>query len=175
MAISKERKNDLVSQYKNLAESNSAIILTNYSGLSVKQIEALRSHIRETGGEFHIIKNKLAEIAFSEIDLPLPEGALDGPTAIGFAPEDAIDIAKAIVDLSKETEIISVKGAVIDGVVFNDRQVLRLAELPPLPVVQAQLLSLIQTPAGNIARALASSVRQVVNVMKAYSDSEAPA
>ncbi len=175
MAISKERKQDLVSQYKNLVESNSAIILTDYSGLSVKQIEALRSQIRETGGEFHIIKNTLAEIAFGEIDLPLPEGALDGPTAIGFAPENAVDIAKAIVDLSKETEIISVKGAIIDGVVFSGRQVLRLAELPPLPVVQAQLLSLIQTPAGNIARALASSVRQVVNVMKAYSDSEAPA
>jgi large subunit ribosomal protein L10 len=175
LAISKERKRDLVSQYKTLVESNSAIILTNYSGLSVKQIEALRSQIRETGGEFHIIKNTLAEIAFGEIELPLPEGALDGPTAIGFAPEDAVDIAKAIVDMSKETEIISVKGAIIDGVVFNDRQVLRLAELPPLPVVQAQLLSLIQTPAGSIARALASSVRQVVNVMKAYSDSEVPA
>ncbi len=175
MAISKERKRDLVSQYKTLVESNSAMIITNYSGLSVKQIELLRSQIRETGGEFHIIKNKLAEIAFGEIELPLPEGALDGPTAIGFAPEDAVDIAKAIVDLSKETEILSVKGAIIDGVVFSDQQVHRLAELPPLPVVQAQLLSLIQTPAGNIARALASSVRQVMNVMKAYSDSEAPA
>jgi large subunit ribosomal protein L10 len=175
LAISKERKRDLVSQYKSLVESNSTMILTNYSGLSVKQIETLRSQIRETGGEFHIIKNKLAEIAFEEIELPLPEGALDGPTAIGFAPEDAVDISKAIVELSKETDILSVKGAVIDGVVFSGQQVLRLAELPPLPVVQAQLLSLIQTPASNIARALASSVRQVVNVMKAYSDSEAPA
>lgn len=171
MAISKERKRDLISQYKSLAESNSAMILTNYSGLNVKQIETLRSQIRESGGEFHIIKNTLAEIAFKEIDVTLPEGALDGPTAIGFASEDAVDVAKAIVELSKDADVLSIKGAIIDGSLFNSRQVLQLAELPPIPVVRAQLLSLIQTPAGNVARALASSVRQVVNVLNAYSDS----
>lgn len=175
MAISKERKRDLVSQYKSLAESNSAMILTNYSGLNVKQIETLRSQIRESGGEFHIIKNTLAEIAFKEIDLTLPEGALDGPTAIGFASEDAVDVAKAIVDLTKDADVLSIKGAIIDGSLFDSRQVLQLAELPPIPVVRAQLLSLIQTPAGSVARALASSVRQVVNVLNAYSESEAPA
>lgn len=175
MAISKERKRDLISQYKSLAESNSAMILTNYSGLNVKQIETLRSQIRESGGEFHIIKNTLAEIAFKEIDVTLPEGALDGPTAIGFASEDAVDVAKAIVDLSKDADVLSIKGAIIDGSLFNSRQVLQLAELPPIPVVRAQLLSLIQTPAGNVARALASSVRQVVNVLNAYSDSGAAA
>ncbi len=175
MAISKERKQDLVSQYKSLAESNTAMIITNHSGLNVKQIESLRSQIRESGGEFHIIKNTLAALAFKEMELSLPEGALDGPTAIGFASEDVVDVAKAIVDLSKETEILSVKGAIIDGSLFDSRQVYRLAELPPLPVVQAQLLGLIQTPAGNIARALANSVRQVMNVLKAYSESEAPA
>jgi large subunit ribosomal protein L10 len=158
LAISKERKSDLISQYKSLAESNTAMIITNHSG-----------------GEFHIIKNTLAALAFKEIDLNLPEGALDGPTAIGFASEDAVEVAKAIVDLSKESEILSVKGAIIDGSLFSSRQVYQLAELPPLPVVRAQLLGLIQTPAGNIARALASSVRQVMNVLKAYSDSEAPA
>ena len=175
MAISKEKKRDLVSQYKSLAESNTAMIITNYSGLNVKQIEILRSQIRESGGEFHIIKNTLAELAFKEIDISLPEGALDGPTAIGFASEDAVDIAKAIVDLSKDAEVLSIKGAIIDGSLFNSIQVLLFAELQPLPVVRAQLLGLIQTPAENIARALASSVRQVVNELNAYSDSEVPA
>jgi len=175
LAISKKRKLDLVSQYKSLAESNTAMIITNHSGLNVKQIESLRSQIRESGGEFHIVKNTLAALAFKEIDLDLPEDALDGPTSIGFASEDAVDVAKAIVGVSKDTEILSVKGAIIDGSLFNSRQVYQLAELPPLPVVRAQLLGLIQTPAGNIARALASSVRQVVNVLKAYSDSEVPA
>jgi large subunit ribosomal protein L10 len=175
LAISKERKQDLVSQYKSLAESNTAMIITNCSGLNVKQIEALRSQIRESGGEFHIVKNTLAELAFKEADIGLPEGALDGPTAIGFASEDTVDVAKAIVDVSKDTDVLAVKGAVIDGSLFNTQQVFQLAELPPLPVVRAQLLGLIQTPAGNIARALASSVRQVVNVLNAYSDSEAAA
>ncbi|MCK5633947.1 MAG: hypothetical protein KAI06_02625, partial [Anaerolineales bacterium] len=83
--------------------------------------------------------------------------------------------AKAIVDLAKETKVFQVKGAVIDGEFFDSARVKSLAALPPMPVIQAQLLSLIQAPASQIAGVLASSVRQVVSVVKAYSEKEASA
>lgn len=175
MAISKERKQALVTQYKELVRDNTALILTTYTGLSVKELQGLRQQIRELGGEFHIVKNTLADLAFKEVDVPLPDDALSGPTAIGFATEDVVGVAKAIVDLSKETEFISVKGAVIDGAIFDGRQVRRMAELPPLPVVQAQFLSVLQAPANRFAAIVAGSVRQLVNVMSAYADSEATA
>lgn len=175
MAISKERKKDLVGKYKTLLENNSGMILTNYIGLSVKELEGLRRDIREVGGEFHVIKNTLADLAFKEAEITMPENALAGPTAIGFASEDIVNVAKAIVDLSKETEFLTIKGAIIDGVSYDGQQVRRLAELPPLPVVQAQLLGVLQAPASRIAGILAGSVRQVVNVVKAYSESVAAA
>jgi ribosomal protein L10 len=65
-----------------------------------------------------------------------------------------------------------VKGAVIDGVIYDDSQVRQLADLPPLPVVQTQMLSVIQSPARQVAVVLAGSVRQLVNVFKAYSETE---
>lgn len=175
MAISKERKKELVTQYKELLSSNSTLIMTAYSGLSVKEIQGLRSRIREAGGNFHIVKNNLVERAFNEVGVPIPEGALLGPTAIGFTSEDVLGVAKAIVDLAREVEFVHVKGAVIDGVIYDDSQVRQLADLPPLPVVEAQMLSVVQAPARQLAGVLASTVRQLVNVLKAYSETETAA
>jgi large subunit ribosomal protein L10 len=172
LAISKERKKQIVLEYKELLNENPALILTSYSGLSVKELENLRHQIREVGGKFHIVKNNLIEKAFKEVDYPLPEGVLVGPTAIGFASEDIIGVAKAIVEISKTTEVMSIKGAVIDGAIYDAGQVRRMAELPPMPVVQAQFLSLLQTPATRAVGIFASSVRQVVSVLKSYSESE---
>jgi len=172
VAVSKERKKALVVQYQELLRSSNALVMTAYSGLSVKELEGLRHKIREVGGEFHIVKNNLAKRAFDEVGVPLPEGALVGPTAIGFASEDVLGVAKAIVDLARQTDFINVKGAVIDGVIYDELQVTRLANLPPLPMVQAQLLSMLQSPASRIAGVLAGSIRQVACVLKAYSEAE---
>jgi len=172
VAVSKERKIALVVQYQELLRSSNALVMTAYSGLSVKELEGLRHKIREVGGEFHIVKNNLAKRAFDEVGVPLPEGALVGPTAIGFASEDVLGVAKAIVDLARQMDFINVKGAVIDGVIYDELQVTRLANLPPLPMVRAQLLSMLQAPASRIAGVLAGSIRQVVRVLKAYSEAE---
>ena len=83
MAISKELKEVLVDQYKNVISENSAVILTSNSGLSVKEMEGLRINIREVGGEFLVVKNTLVKRAFDETDTPMPEGGLEGTTAIG--------------------------------------------------------------------------------------------
>ena len=89
--------------------------------------------------------------------------------------EDVPGLAKAIVDLAKETEILRIKAGVIDGRVLDAAEIKRLAELPPMPVVQAQLLGLIQTPAQQIAGVLASTLQGLVRVIKAYSEQEAAA
>lgn len=175
MAITKERKEQLVSEYKEILTRNKAIVLTDYQGLNVPRMEALRAQLRETGGEYQVVKNTLVKMAFEEVGLPQPEGSLDGPTAIGATSDDLPALAKAIVDLSKEVEVFKVKAAIIDGEVYDTVEVVRLAELPALPVLRAQLLGLIQTPAQNIASVLAGSMRQVVNVLNAYSEQEAAA
>ncbi len=175
MAITREQKEQLVSEYKEILSSNKAIILTHYQGLTVQQMEALRAQVRETGGEYQVVKNTLVKMAFDDVGLPQPQGSLDGPTAIGVTSEDLPALAKAIVDLSKEVDVFQVKSAIIEGEVYDSAEIVRLAELPPLPVLRAQLLGLVQTPARHIASALAGSMRQVVNVLNAYSEQEAAA
>ena len=175
LAITREQKEKLVAQYKDILNRNTALIFTEYSGLSVKELEELRGRIREIGGEFYVVKNTLAKRAIEDIGLPQLEGGLDGPTAIGVTDEDVTGLAKAIVDLARATKVVQVKGAVIDGEIFDSARVKILAALPPMPVIQAQLLSVLQAPASQIARALSGSVRQVVSVVKAYSEKEAAA
>jgi large subunit ribosomal protein L10 len=172
LAISKARKRELVAAYRDMLGRNSGMILANLSGVSVARVDGLRRKIREAGGEFHIVKNNLVWLAFQEVGLEFPEDALDGPTAIGFGSEELPAIAKAIIDLAKEAETVSVKAGWIDGVVYSGLQIERLADLPPLAVVQAQLLGVLTAPASRLVGSLAASVRQVVNVMNAYSESE---
>ncbi|MFA9402997.1 MAG: 50S ribosomal protein L10 [Anaerolineales bacterium] len=175
MAITREQKEELVAQYKDIFNRNSALIFTENTGLSVKELEELRGKIREIGGEFYVIKNTLAKLAIDDLEMPQPEGSLDGPTSVGATSEDVTGLAKAIVDLTKETKAFQVKGAVIDGEIFDSARVKSLAALPPMPVIQAQLLSMLQAPASQITRVLSGSVRQVVTVVKAYSEKEAAA
>jgi large subunit ribosomal protein L10 len=171
LAISKEKKSELVQQYKDWLNDSSGIVLASYSGITVKELEGLRRKIREIGGEFHVVKNTLFQLALQDSELDLPQEMLQGTTAIGFASEDIPGLAKAVSDLARESAAMDIKGGVVDRVVYNGSQMKNLAELPPLPILQAQLLSMIQAPASRVAMALASSVRQLVNVTKAYADS----
>lgn len=173
MAITKERKQELVAQYRELVEKYPSLILASTSGLTVKQLEGLRAQVREAGGEFRIVKNTLINVVFDEAGIKLPEGTLIGPTAIGFSSDGVVSVAKALVDLAKETKVVELKPSIIDGAVYTKTQVQQLADLPPMPVVQAKLLSVLQAPATKLAGVLSGSVRQVVNVVKAYSETEA--
>ncbi len=172
MAITKKRRAELVRTYGELVKKSQALIITSYSGISVKNIETLRRKVREASGEFHVVKNTLASIALKEAGMPVPDELLSKSSAIGFAFTDVAAVAKTIADFSRDSEFVKVKGAVMGGKILNDKQVAVLAALPPLPVVRAQLLGLLNTPATRLTGAIASGVRQVVNVVKAYADKE---
>ncbi|MFP3854494.1 MAG: 50S ribosomal protein L10 [Anaerolineales bacterium] len=172
MAISREKKEELVEEYREIIERSRGLIMTGYSGLTVRDTEELRSKMREVGGEFHIVKNSLIELAMEQAGLPVPEGSLEGTTAIGFADQDIPTVAKAIVELAKDRKVLEIKAGVIEGSIYQPSRVEKLADLPPLPIVQGQLLGLLQTPAGRMVNTLAGSVRQIVNVVKAYSEQE---
>jgi large subunit ribosomal protein L10 len=171
LAISKEKKSELVQQYKEWLGESSGIVLASYSGVTVKELEGLRKKIREIGGEFHVVKNTLLQLAMQDAELNLPQDMLQGTTAIGFTSEDIPGLAKAISDLARESAAMDIKGGVVDRVVYDGNQMKNFADLPPLPILQAQFLGVIQAPARRVAMSLASSVRQLVNVTKAYADS----
>ncbi len=173
MAISKQRKNEMVDEYVSWINQSRALIVSEYVGLSMKQIDELRAKVREAGGEFHIVKNTLGRVAFKEAGLPAPEDVLMGSTAICFAFQDAPAIAKVMADYAKSSDFLKIKGGYLEKRAIGSEDVKALADLPPLPVMRAQFLGVLTAPAGKLVRTLAEPARQMAAVLKAYAEKEA--
>lgn len=172
MAISRERKEELVAQYTDLLNQSKAMFLVDYSGVSVAELEQLRAEVRKVEGAFHITNNNLLRLALEQSANPIPETVLVGQTAAGFAQGELPAMAKALVEFSDEIEAFVLKGGVMDGALLSIEQVEALAELPSLDELRAKILGLINAPARNIAWTVSSGVRQVVNVLNAYATRE---
>lgn len=175
MAISRQRKEEMLAQYAEWFNRSQAVILVQYSGVKVKELDAIRAKIRETGGEFHILKNTLAERAFRDLGVNVPDDFFERSTAATFAFDDVAATTKALADVSKGMEAVKIKGGFMEKLTLTETQVKALASLPPLPVVRAQLLGVLQAPAGKLVRTLAEPARQVASVLRAYSEKSAPA
>lgn len=173
MAISKQQKEELVAQYKKWLETCDGLVLTHYHNLSVKDISRLRKEIRESGGEFHVIKNTLAKRAFEESGREWMEGIFSGPTALGVSYENLSGLAKALKDFAKESGTIEIIGGYLAEKPVTMDEINALADLPSMDGMRAILLSTIAAPASKLVRTLAEPGRQVAAVLKSYSEQAA--
>lgn len=172
MAISKERKDELVDQYVEWLSNSRAVIVTSYTGMTMQQIDDLRSRARQAGAEFHIVKNTLGKVAFRTVGLHDADRFLEGSTAIGFALQDAPSLAKMMSEFARTSEFLKIKGGYLGERAISAADVQALADLPPLPVMRAQLLGTIMAPASKLVRTLAEPGRQVASVIRAFSEKE---
>jgi large subunit ribosomal protein L10 len=172
LAITKQRKNELIDQYTEWIKQSKALILTQYVGLTMKDIDNLRAKVRDNGGEFHIIKNTLAKRAFEQAGFPVKDELLEGSSAVVFAFADAPATAKTVTEFAKTTEFLKVKGGFLDKQALTADGIKALADLPPLPVVRAQLLGTLLAPAGKLVRTLAEPGRMIAAVIKAHAETE---
>ena len=170
MAITKQHKEEVLETYRDWLKRSQAVILVEYTGATMKHMDGIRSKIRETGGEFHVVKNTLVRRVFSDNGWDLPEGYFAKSTAVSFAFSDPAATAKALSDATKGMEFVKVKGGFMAGQALSPVQVKALSELPPLPVVRAQLLGVLQAPAGKLVRTIAEPARSLAAVFRAYSE-----
>ncbi len=170
MAISKERKKELLAQYIDLLERSQAVIVTDHCGLTVNQITKLRNQVRQAEGAYHVTKNTLLRLAIQRAGLSMPEDWLVGPTAIGFCLNDAPPVAKALVDFIDESEDLAIKGALLGERVFDFKDVKALAELPSLEVLRSQVLGVLQAPASQLVGVLNGALSGFVGVLDARAD-----
>jgi len=171
LAFSKKQKTAMVSQYTEWFNQSQAVFMLSFSKMSMKEIDALRAKAREAGGEAHVVKNRLVEMALRERGVSFDK-PLEGTTLMGFAFQDVPALAKVFSDAAK-AETFEIKGGVLGARVISAADVKALADMPPLPVVRAQLLGTLLAPASKLVRTLAEPARQVAAVVKAYSEKEA--
>lgn len=172
MAITKDRKNELIQQYQDWMKKSQLQVVLSYAGLSMKEVDSLRSKLREVGGEFHVVKNTLVKLAFEQAGMPLPEKFFEASTALAFTYEDAQTFAKTLAEFTKSSEFVIVKGGYLDKKPISPAGVKDLADMPPLPVMRARLLGVLLAPASKLVRTLAEPARGLAAVIQAHAGPE---
>jgi large subunit ribosomal protein L10 len=170
-----EHKIEEVAEIKDRFARASAVMLADYRGLTVKELQELRTKLRESGSELRVYKNTLAQIAMRELALPDLGDLLEGPTAFLFTYGDPVAPAKAIVDFAKDHKVLEVKGGFIDSTVTNAAGVVALASLPSREVLLAKLLGTMLNPIVGFARVLNGPVEAFARTVQAVSDQKAAA
>lgn len=170
MAFTKEQKTDMLNQYQTWLNESQATVLLEYKGMTMKDVDILRDKVREAGGEVHVVKNTLLGLAMKNAGMDQPKDYLEGSTAISFAFRDPPALAKILSDATAKSEIFKIKGGYLGTKVISAAEIKALAEMPPLPVLQARLLGVLMAPASQLARTLAEPARSLAAVVKAYSE-----
>jgi large subunit ribosomal protein L10 len=173
LAISKQRKEELVAQYVDLIQRSKALIVTEYRGMADLELKKVRRAVREANGIYRITKATLLRRALEAAGQTVPEGLSGVPIAIGFCFDNVPGVAKALLGIAKESELFILHGGLMDGQYISADGIKAVAELPPIEVLRAQILGLFDAPAANLVGVLQAGVGQVVNVIDAYSRKEA--
>jgi len=167
------QKEALVAEIKEWFTSSDAVIMVDYRGLTVKEMQALRSRLRENGSEMKIYKNSLTEIAIRELALPSMDAYLEGPTAFVFITEDPVAPAKALTGFAKEHQALELKGGFVQNQVVDAVGVKAIAMLPSREELIAKLLGTMQNPLTKTVRVLSGPARAFATVLDAIAKQKA--
>lgn len=170
MAITREKKGGMVDDYVGKLQKSQALIVSEYRGLTVKQIQDLRRELRSSDSEMVVTKNTLILRALNQVGMPTPEHLFTGPTAVTFCYKDVAGPAKALNKFAKDSKILVVKGGVMGPSVFDTAGVGQLAELPSREQLLGQVVGVLQAPISGLVNVLAGTLRGLVNVLNARSE-----
>lgn len=167
MAITREKKQVLVDDYVEKLRRSQAVIVTEYRGLTHKQLETLRRELRGADGEIAVGKNTLMARALTEVGLPAPESLFTGPTAVAFCYNEVAATAKVLTRFARDSKILVLRGGILGQSVFDANGVQSLTELPGKDQLRAQVVGALQSPITGLVNVLAGSLRGVMNVLNA--------
>ena len=171
--MKKDQKKQFVKNFKNILDSVGILVVTHYSGLKTTQTDELRIKIKEAGGKFIIVKNSLMKIILKDHKSKEFKSLFNGPVALAYS-QDEISAAKVAVNFSKDNDKLLILGGIVDNKFLEQKDVLEIAALPSLDEIHAKLVSLVQTPARNIAYVLKFSANKLAKVFNEYSKLDIP-
>lgn len=174
MAVSKDKKGQLLGDYRELLAKSQAVIITLYGGLNMPQMNKVRGQVRGAQAQFHVTKNTLMAAALKEAGYKVPDEWLAGSTAVSFCFGDPPAAAKAIKQLADELENFKIVGGVLTGTALDADGVKTLATMPSLDVLRSQFIGLLSTPASGIVGALNAAVGSLMYALQARVDKEQP-
>ena len=155
-----------------LAKVN-ALVLADYRGLTVPEINELRGAMRRDGIDFAVVKNTLFSIALEGTGAEALRALLSGPTAVAFSESHAVATAKVLVEFAKSHEKLVIKGGFGEGQLYSAAQVQQLSEIPPRDQLLAALVGSLQAPMADLAMTLRGILSDFVFTLQAVADKRA--
>jgi large subunit ribosomal protein L10 len=166
MPLTRQQKTDLVESYSaGLAKAPHAF-LVDYKGVTVTQVSELRRKIREAGGQYEVVKNRLLLRAIGGEALEELKEDFQGPTAVAYCAEDPVGLAKAVTDFAKDVPAIELKGGILEGRPVAAAEVKEIAQMPSREELLTKLVFLLQSPISSFVKTLAALPRQFVVVLE---------
>jgi len=148
--------------------ASDTLIVADYRGLTMPQIDGVRTEVLKHGARFTVVKNTLTKRAAEEAGVPELVELLDGPTAIAFVGDgDMVGVAKALNDTARQTKILSLRGGILQGKPMSAEEVRDLASLPPADVLRGQVLGAIVAPLSAIAALINAPLQDLVGLIDA--------
>jgi large subunit ribosomal protein L10 len=146
--VKKEDKERVVAELTEQLRTTETLVIADYRGLTMPQIDELRTKLIEHGARFAVVKNTLTRRAAEAAGTDALLALLEGPTAIAFLENegDPVAVAKALVDAARDTRVLEVRGGLLEGKPVDAAEIESLAKLPPFEVLRAQVLGAITAP-----------------------------
>ena len=171
------QKTEAIESIKNDVKASSAFIFTEYRGLKVEQITELRKKLRENACTYKVVRNNFARIAFEDADIKDVDSWLTGPTALAMIAEDANLAAKTLFEYAKDAPALIIKGAVVDGEIYDAKQIEAFSKLPGKKDLIAMFMSTVNATTSKFVRTLQAIVDKggAQGAAPAEAKAEAPA
>jgi len=147
--MNKEKKATYIDEMKSFFSTKSSVFITHYQGLTVKQIDELRSEMRKNGILFKITKNRITKLALEGSKYKKLESLFSGPTAVAFS-DDAISSAKILTKFAKKNSNLKIIGGIMEDEPLSIEDVEKIATLPTLDEARAQIVGILSTPAQKL-------------------------
>jgi large subunit ribosomal protein L10 len=167
--MQRSEKEQVVAELVERLRSTETLIVADYRGLSVTEINDLRGQLLEHGARFTVVKNTLTRRAAEEAGADALLALLDGPTAIAFLETDGdpVAVARALSTAARDTKVLEIRGGILDGEQIGEDEVKSLATLPPADVLRGQLVSAVSGPLMTVVGLFTAPLRDLVNVLDA--------
>jgi large subunit ribosomal protein L10 len=164
----KRDKERVVAELVERLRASDTLIVADYRGLTMSEIDGVRTELLKHGARFSVVKNTLTKRAAEEAGVKGLIELLDGPTAIAFVLEgDMVAVAKSLNDTARQTKVLSLKGGILQGQPVGPDEVQKLAALPPANVLQGQVLGAVVGPLNAIVGLFTAPLRDLVGVLDA--------
>lgn len=170
MALKFKEKETIVEDLHDKFSRSETVIMTQFSGLDVKDADDLRKKLREAGAEFKVSKNTLFKRALHGTQAEVLSDRFSGPNAVAFAYEDPVSMAKVIVEFAKKTEVLKIQSGVLDGKLIDVAQIHALSELPSREILLAKLLTVFVAVPTSFVRALSGIPQRLLYALRAIED-----